>query len=177
MTNAWITAGGRMCILSDISFKGFPPYNVKLLWDQLINRTSGSSSEPMGDGRLLSCHPGKWKPLRHFTVKPASFAHITFQFSYINWDVLGTLCWLHDSNTLVQKQKRTPQKKKHTVLRHTKSMTSFSLSVGEKEDILFVKLINTRSFRQLFLYALYHIPRCHNTRTRTPSHLVANSAA
>ena len=109
--------------------------------------------------RLLSCQPGKWKPLRHFTVKPADLAHITFQFSYINWDVLSTCGWLLVSKHTLAQTEAHNSAHTHT---HTKSTTSFPLSVGKKEDILFAKLINIPSFGQLFLYVLYHkipVPR------------------
>ena len=119
----------------------------------------------LGNWRLLTCQPGKWKPLRHFTVKPACLARITFQFSYINWDVLGTLGCLPVSNALTQTEAHPKKSTPHN------AVTSFSLSAGGEEDILFVKLINIPSFRQLFLYTLYHIPRCHGeARARAPTH-------
>lgn len=157
MSNVWITAGGRMCILPN-KLQDFHLDNVRLLWDQLINKSS--SSEPA----TAACSPFSPVNGNHSGIsqlnQPAS--HILhFQFSYINGDVLGTLGWFPISNTLLHKQEHiSPSSaQKHTVLYHTKSMmTSFSFSVGESEDILFVKLINIHSFRQLFLYALYQIP-------------------
>lgn len=75
-------------------------------------------------------------------------SHIShFQFSYINWNMLDSkLAARFQTHSHKQKNART----KHTHF-YTKSMTSFSLAEGEKEDILFVKLINIRSFRRLLL--------------------------
>lgn len=60
----------------------------------LINGTSGSSSEPGAQQATLMSGPANGNHSGISQLNQTASHILPFQFSYINWDVLGTLRWL-----------------------------------------------------------------------------------